>query len=126
MSEYSQLKQLAQAATKGKWCTDGERQVMSAESDQLNNGFVIVDCQGPDNLKNAAFIAAANPAAVLALIAENEALRKEAERYQWLRDKSDSVHQFYLSTPIWFTGVKFSKEMVDSTIDSAMSKEVTP
>lgn len=52
-----------------------------------------------------------------------EALRKDAERYQWLRDESESIHQFYLSTPIWFTGVKFSKENVDSTIDAAMSKE---
>jgi hypothetical protein len=75
MTDYTELKRLADAATQGKWCTDGARQVMSAESDQLNSGFVIVDCQGPDNLKNAAFIAAANPAAVLALIAENEALR---------------------------------------------------
>ncbi|WLG64797.1 hypothetical protein PSH90_12050 [Pseudomonas sp. FP1762] len=79
MSDHSKLKQLAEAATKGKWCTDGERQVMSAESDQLNNGFVIVDCQGPDKLKNAAFIAAANPSAVLALIAENEALREDRD-----------------------------------------------
>lgn len=57
------------------------------------------------------------------LKAENEALRKDAERYRWLRDSSESIHQFYLSTPIWFTGVKFSKENVDSTIDAAMSKE---
>ncbi|MFJ2446800.1 hypothetical protein [Pseudomonas sp. NPDC087626] len=51
-----------------------------------------------------------------------EAYRKGAERYQWLRDSSESIHQFYLSTPIWFTGVKFSKENVDSTIDAAMGK----
>lgn len=53
---------------------------------------------------------------------ENEALRKDAERYQWLRDKSESVHQFYLSTPIWFTGVRFRKEDVNSSIDTAMGK----
>lgn len=56
------------------------------------------------------------------LIAESLALRKDAERYRWLRDSSESIHQFYLSTPIWFTGVKFSKENVDSTIDAAMGK----
>lgn len=56
------------------------------------------------------------------LKAENEALLKDAKRYQWLRDSSESIHQFYLSTPIWFTGVKFSKENVDSTIDAAMGK----
>jgi hypothetical protein len=57
------------------------------------------------------------------LKAENEALRRDAERYRWLRDKSESIHQFYMSTPIWFTGVKFNKENVDNTIDAAMSKE---
>lgn len=51
-----------------------------------------------------------------------QALRKDADRYRWLRDSSESIHQFYLSTPIWFTGVKFSKENVDSTIDAAMSQ----
>lgn len=60
------------------------------------------------------------------LKAEQEALSKDAERYQWLRDSSESVHQFYLSTPIWFTGVKFSKENVDSTIDAAMREEPQP
>lgn len=56
------------------------------------------------------------------LKAECEGLRKDAGRYRWLRDSSESIHQFYLSTPIWFTGVKFSKENVDSTIDAAMGK----
>lgn len=57
-----------------------------------------------------------------ALTAENEALRKNSDRYQWLRDISEPLHQFYLSTPIWLTGVKFSKENVDSTIDKAISR----
>jgi hypothetical protein len=52
----------------------------------------------------------------------NSELEKHAARYIWLRDKSESVHQFYLSTPIWFTGVKFNTENVDSTIDAAMAK----
>lgn len=57
------------------------------------------------------------------LEAENETLRKDAERYRWLRDKSESVHQFYLSTPVWFTGVKFIPDNVDNTIDAAMAPE---
>ena len=59
-----------------------------------------------------------DPVAVLALITEVEALRKDAERYQWLRDKSEALHSFYLSVPIWMTGVKFNKDTVDSTIDT--------
>ena len=59
------------------------------------------------------------------LKAENEALRKNSDRYQWLRDKSESVHPFYLSTPVWFTGVRFRKEDVDSSIDAAMISVAT-
>lgn len=55
------------------------------------------------------------------LKSESEALRKDAERYQWLRDRSESVHQFYLSVPLWFTGVRFRAQDVDKAID-AMSK----
>ena len=51
----------------------------------------------------------------------NAELEKNAARYIWLRDKSESVHQFYLSTPIWFTGVKFNQESVDSAIDAALN-----
>lgn len=58
-----------------------------------------------------------------AALVEIDKLRKDADRYRWLRDRSESIHQFYLSTPIWFTGVKFSKENVDDTIDDAMSKD---
>lgn len=53
------------------------------------------------------------------LRAEVEALRPNAERYLWLRDKSESLHSFYLSTPLWMTGVRFRPENVDSTIDAA-------
>lgn len=57
------------------------------------------------------------------ITAENcEMFRRDAGRYRWLRDSSESVHQFYLSTPIWFTGVKFSKENVDNTIDASMQE----
>lgn len=54
-----------------------------------------------------------------------EALRKDAGRYQWLRDKSQAVHQFYLSVPLWFTGVRFRTQDVDNAID-AMSKGEQP
>ena len=59
------------------------------------------------------------------LKAENEALRKDSDRYQWLRDKSEAVHQFYLSVPLWFTGIRFRAQDVDNAID-AMSKGEQP
>lgn len=66
------------------------------------------------------FADAANSTSVLALIAEIQALRKEAERYRWLRDKSESGHSFYLSVPLWLSGIRFRKEGVDTGIDTAM------
>lgn len=51
---------------------------------------------------------------------ENDTLRKNSERYVWLRDKSENLHGFYLSTPLWMTGVRFSQQNVDDTIDAAM------
>lgn len=124
MDNLTELKRLAEAATQGPWSYDGSY-VCPARVEKgttyVETWRSVADCAQPENTK---FIAAANPATVLALIAENEALRKDSERYRWLRDRSESIHQFYLSTPIWFTGVKFSKENVDSTIDAAMGKEM--
>ena len=57
-----------------------------------------------------------------ALQAECEKLRKDAERYRWLRDKSEPLHSFYLSTPVWMTGVRFHPENVNRTIDAAMQE----
>lgn len=49
-----------------------------------------------------------------------EVLRKEAVRYRWLRDMSESGHSFYLSVPLWLSGIRFRKEDVDAGIDLAM------
>lgn len=54
------------------------------------------------------------------LISEIQQLRKEAERYRWLRDKSESGHSFYLSVPLWLSGIRFRKEDVDNGIDKAI------
>lgn len=47
---------------------------------------------------------------------ENEALRKDAERYRWLRQ--DDVEQCRIST-------RFNEEHMDAAIDAAMAKEAT-
>lgn len=67
---YTELKRLAEAAYPGPWYLEnGMNQVRDNADD-----FV---CEtGEDEPINSAFIAAANPAAVLALIAENERLHK--------------------------------------------------
>lgn len=53
------------------------------------------------------------------LKAENEALRKDAERYLWLRDKQT----FIWLIQDWFPGAEFTD--VDAEIDAAMAKEAS-
>ena len=55
---------------------------------------------------------------------ENDALRMDAKRYRWLRDKSESVHSFYLSVPVWFSNVQFRPQDVDGAIDASMTEEL--
>lgn len=83
MSDYNELKALAELACPGPWMQENDdlyfdddgytRHMMSTDSghDVCDDEFC--DDAHRDNLK---FIAAANPKAVLALIAENESLRK--------------------------------------------------
>ncbi|MDF3188051.1 hypothetical protein [Pseudomonas paracarnis] len=66
MIDYTELKRLAEAATAGPWVHGGNW--VSTE-----RGNSVADCPRGDEK----FIAAANPSAVLALIAENERLAKQ-------------------------------------------------
>lgn len=92
MSNHSKLKQLAEAATPGPWDrSDGNEVSISYEGDEAywsweNAGPAQLHGTGTQPLADADFIAAANPAAVLALIAENEELRKERDNLREDRD----------------------------------------
>lgn len=46
---------------------------------------------------------------------------KDAARYRWLRDLSVPPHNFYLSVPAEFHGVKYTPAEVDAYIDQARS-----
>lgn len=65
------LRTAAENATPGEWCTDDYHGVIADAG--LNANYYIASCSGPDNRSNKRFIAAANPAAVLALLDELEA-----------------------------------------------------
>ena len=62
------------------------------------------------------------PQEILSLLEESGRLRENSARYLWLRDKSENAHPFYLSTPIWMTGVRFRQSDVDRSIDRAMAE----
>ena len=80
MSDHSELKRLAEAATPGPWAYDGSYVCPARTEDGTTYVELwrsIADCHQPENTK---FIAAANPAVVLALIAEVEGLRAQHGR----------------------------------------------
>ncbi|EPS6255095.1 ead/Ea22-like family protein [Escherichia coli] len=76
MSEinYQALRMAAENATPGEWCADDYYGVIADAG--LNANYYIASCSGPDNRANKRFIAAANPATVLALLDEREAQNK--------------------------------------------------
>ena len=78
---------------------------------------------------NAAYIAAANPAAVLSLIAELEQAKKDAERYQWLRkahhddDSAIGVTRECMNGWGRVVGKSLRNSDLDKAIDAAIAKE---
>lgn len=72
--DYQALRMAAENATPGEWCSDDYYGVIADAG--LNANYYIASCSGPDNRANKRFIAAANPATVLALLDEREAAKK--------------------------------------------------
>lgn len=103
MKDYSKLKKLAEAATQGQWnavdygsfngkrshwyveTKSGENVAFDDSGDPAPNHW---DERGEHDMK---FIAAANPAAVLTLIAEVEGLRKLPTAWSEVYEQSDEL-----------------------------------
>lgn len=98
MKEYSELRRLAEAATKCYGAMrvekdyNGVYQVVGAGSWNILSAWHTPDGKSKDN---AEFHAAASPDAVLELIAEVESLKKDAARYRWLRDNDFDIGSFH-------------------------------
>lgn len=78
--DYQALREAAEKATPGEWCADDYHGVIADAG--LNANYYIASCSGPDNRANKRFIAAANPATVLALLDELEAAEKRNAELQ--------------------------------------------
>ncbi|WP_454864536.1 hypothetical protein [Pseudomonas rhizophila] len=126
MTDYTELKRLAVAAPSGPWI---------AENDSLyfkDDGYTrhLLDADAGHDVEDEAyyaalkFIATANPAAVLALLAENETLRKDAERWRFFSVLANDLQAFPHS---WgqMTPEKMDY-MCDEAMAAAMSKESQP
>lgn len=86
MSDYRELKRLSEAATPGPWVKTIDGVMPEGEKFGIFGNF------GANNGEaNRGFIAAANPAAVLALIAEVEGLRKLPTAWSEVYEQSDEL-----------------------------------
>ena len=105
MSNYEKLKELAEAASEGAWVQDAFEVVSDGIEDRR-----VARCSW---LTDAQFIAAANPAAVLALIAENERLQQREQ------DLSASVKYWFNACggKQFEAGVKHADEAASKYID---------
>jgi len=100
--QLSALEAAARAATPGPWMSLDFQpwKVWDGEGNNLLGSFAN-DCDG-------AYIAAANPAVVLALIARVRELEVDAARFRWLIKGADhalrspsSIEDYYVSTIHW-------------------------
>ncbi|EGO7599377.1 ead/Ea22-like family protein [Escherichia coli] len=93
--DYQALRMAAENATPGEWCTDDYYGVIADAG--LNGNYYIALCAGSDKRANKRFIAAANPAAVLALLDELEAAKKRIAELEareiLLPERSSMLHR---------------------------------
>lgn len=83
MSNWEELKSLAELAGGKEWQSRDERGY-----EVLQKGIPELSWIATTGTKmHMDFIAAASPKKILALIAENEALHQDADRYRWLRSR---------------------------------------
>lgn len=116
-SEREELKRLAEAATPGKWSTDICQIDKSWLKGRLQNCVInpsgvvaVVSESDPD----AAFIAAANPAAIQSLLAYVDRLEAQRDRLQnqqpfWLIERNAAGWP-----PIWLTLTTFERKYITS------------
>ncbi|WP_438288142.1 ead/Ea22-like family protein [Edwardsiella tarda] len=91
------LRSVAENATPGEWCIDECHGVIADAG--LNANYYIALCSGPDHRANARYIAAANPATMLALLDENEALvRANSAQDDHINQQQDRIDQLEKGT----------------------------
>ena len=123
--DLAKLRELAQKATPGPWAVDQQCTVgpVSDEDDQTY-GMVIslADVYGEQPLVDAAFIAAANPAAILALV--KDASRYRAWRACVLTEDESFVTAMDAALPEEAQGDRFpTADEWDAGIDAAIATQ---
>ncbi|EPS1419330.1 hypothetical protein ASU64_23325 [Enterobacter hormaechei subsp. hoffmannii] len=72
------LREAAERATESDWIVDAHEgwHAVIPVADAVNGNYIIAEFQGPESKRNRDFVAAANPAIVLALLDELEAAER--------------------------------------------------
>lgn len=117
-----ELRRLAEAATVGIWKASGF-DVNSKEHGWATVANTELDYDGM--AENAAYIAAANPAAILSLLDRLEKAEKDAERLDWLEASTD-MHGFCHSGYGDFRyyahqqdGCKTARQVIDEAMEAS-------
>lgn len=131
--DLKELERLARAATPGPWTYDGDTWELSAPSRKGKVEIATIETGWTEPMEseqqaNIAYILAANPAAILSLIAELEQVKKDAERYRWLAASCRSTSEHWggrWSIIIDGPAPKShdSEDDFDAAIDAAIAKE---
>ena len=131
--DLKELERLARAATPGPWTYDGDTWELSAPSRKGKVEIATIETGWTEPMEseqqaNIAYILAANPAAILSLIAELEQAKKDAERYRWLAGHCRSTSEHWGGR--WSIVVDGpapkshdSEDDFDAAIDAAIAKE---
>lgn len=105
------LRTAAENATPGEWCTDDYHGVIADAG--LNANYYIASCSGPDNRHNKRFIAAANPATVLALLDELEAKDNRINRLEAIVTVAEQRNALMRE---WKRALKVPCDLVDDQV----------
>ncbi|WP_343500421.1 ead/Ea22-like family protein [Enterobacter hormaechei] len=92
------LREAAEKATESDWIVDAHEgwHAVIPVADAVNGNYIIAEFQGPESKRNRDFVAAANPAIVLALLDELEYYKSREERVTKLvLDNSASWEELY-------------------------------
>ncbi|MBG3986157.1 ead/Ea22-like family protein [Pseudomonas aeruginosa] len=140
MTDQAELRRLAKAATPGEWYAVWEEGDDTAWPNlfpiiQAENGETVIGNEGfysdlERDKANAQFCAAANPKTTIALLdkidrlkAENEALRKDAERWRYARTilPYEVIQDAQKDLESWNVGVSEAEnKRCDEAIDAAI------
>lgn len=127
-------KALEMGPTPGEWYwtdaypTQDGRKTWSLIGD---GGFGILSCDGEENSPQsvntaaAELIAACDPDTIRELLAERDALVRDAKRYRWLRERiagKEHVDEDFANNPGYSDGEVLAKE-VDAAIDAAIAAD---